>query len=305
MSQWNQLKKEFKVGQRYVKEIKNAKYYFLKQEFEIISQIYEVKVHKMTSYFSKAYNYLSWFSKYNYNKRLEYKKNKDIKERPIKILLNSAYGGWGMKAFYNTYEFLKQDLNRGDIVKLGDQEYEVKTKCTKLMGNKRLYGLDRVEKDKKKFRNVLVAATITAYGRIQLLNAILKIGVENFIYCDTDSIYGIVDYDGEGVVEESAIIDSLNAKFGEVIDIDMSKLGSWKVEGLFDTFFMLGAKKYQYKFRGSKWKIKAAGVKEGMIDNLEKILENGVIIEGKYGTKETENGVVLVPSDIEIKQGEI
>ena len=32
----------------------------------------------MTSYFSKAYNYLSWFSKYNYNKRLEYKKNKDI-----------------------------------------------------------------------------------------------------------------------------------------------------------------------------------------------------------------------------------
>ncbi|MBR2708439.1 MAG: hypothetical protein IKE90_03275 [Bacilli bacterium] len=93
MSQWNQLKKEFKVGQRYVKEIKNAKYYFLKQEFEIISQIYEVKVQKMTSYFSKAYNYLSWFSKYNYNKRLEYKKNKDIKERPIKILLNSAYGG--------------------------------------------------------------------------------------------------------------------------------------------------------------------------------------------------------------------
>lgn len=305
LSQWNQLKKEFKVGQRYVKEIKNAKYYFLKQEFEIISQIYEVKVQKMTSYFSKAYNYLSWFSKYNYNKRLEYKKNKDIKERPIKILLNSAYGGWGMKAFYNTYEFLEQDLNRGDIVKLGDHEYKVITKCTKLMGNKRLYGLDMVEKDKKKFRNVLVAATITAYGRIQLLNAILKIGVENFIYCDTDSIYGIVDYDGEGEVEESAIIDSLNAKFGEVIDIDMSKLGSWKVEGLFDTFFMLGAKKYQYKFRGSKWKIKAAGVKEGMIDNLEKILENGVIIEGKYGTKETENGVVLVPSDIEIKQGEI
>ena len=68
---------------------------------------------------------------------------------------------------------------------------------------------------------------------------------------------------------------------------------------------MLGAKKYQYKFRGSKWKIKAAGVKEGMIDNLEKILENGVIIEGKYGTKETKNGVVLVPGDIEIKQGEI
>lgn len=306
LEEWNEIKSQYKAGQRYVRETKNGKYYFLKQEFEIISQIYDIKVHKMTSYYSKAYNYLSWFSKYNYQKRLEYKKNKDIKERPLKILLNSAYGGWGMKAFYNTYEFLEQDLNRQDIVMFNGEEYKVITKCTKMMGNKRLYGLDKVEKDKKKFRNVLVAATITAYGRIQLLSAILSVGVENFIYCDTDSIYGIVDYDSNEVVEESAIIRGLNERYGGVIDVDMSRLGSWKIEGLFDTFYMLGAKKYQYKFRGSKWKIKAAGVKEGMVENLQDILDNGGIISGgKYGMKETKSGVVLIPTDIEIKEGEI
>ena len=45
------------------------------------------------------------------------------------------------------------------------------------------------EEKPKSFPNMLIGATITAYSRLKLLNAIFEIGVDRFVYCDTDSIF--------------------------------------------------------------------------------------------------------------------
>lgn len=45
------------------------------------------------------------------------------------------------------------------------------------------------EEKPKSFPNMLIGATITAYSRLKLLNAIFEIGVDKFVYCDTDSIF--------------------------------------------------------------------------------------------------------------------
>jgi C-terminal processing protease CtpA/Prc len=46
-----------------------------------------------------------------------------------------------------------------------------------------------IEKNYKDVNNVLIGGTIASYGRVQLQDAVYRIGWKNFIYCDTDSIY--------------------------------------------------------------------------------------------------------------------
>lgn len=80
------------------------------------------------------------------------------------------------------------------------------------------------------------ASFVTAYGRLQLWNAIIyAVGVENFLYCDTDSIYCLR--------EINSLVEDMN-KIGETIDKTI--LGKWDVEHIFDKFKVLGQKKYMY-----------------------------------------------------------
>lgn len=58
--------------------------------------------------------------------------------------------------------------------------------------------------------NKFIAATVTGYSFVRLLQAIRKIGVERFLYCDTDSIY----------------FEDPPANLPELIDIDPNRLGA-------------------------------------------------------------------------------
>lgn len=77
------------------------------------------------------------------------------------------------------------------------------------------------------------ASFTTSYGRLNLFNSILEIeekyGSENFIYCDTDSIYTTISYEQ---------LRKLHIEF------DSYKLGAWDIEKEFSKIKTLGAKKY-------------------------------------------------------------
>lgn len=80
------------------------------------------------------------------------------------------------------------------------------------------------------YYNVAVAASVTGAARSVLMHAIIN--SENPIYCDTDSL----------------VCTKLNA------EIDSVKLGAWKIESEFDTFYCAGKKLYAAQKNGSFYK---------------------------------------------------
>ena len=98
------------------------------------------------------------------------------------------------------------------------------------------------------------ASFVTAYGRLQLWNAIIyAVGVDNFLYCDTDSIYCLRDVDS--LTQDMNII-------GE--HIDSTQLGKWDIENVFDKFKVLGQKKYMYhNYVKDKTSCKCCGLPSG------------------------------------------
>lgn len=126
-----------------------------------------------------------------------------------------------------------------------------------------------------------VGIFITSYARVFLLESINKIGMENFIYCDTDSIHFTGD-----------IPDN--------IEMDDYKMGLWKKENIFTRAYYIRAKRYcgEYYERGEmKLKIACAGIKRvSLYEQIKSVddFRRGVMIKtfrfryGKNG-KYTEN----------------
>lgn len=130
-----------------------------------------------------------------------------------KTILNSSYGKFGTKTEKEEKDLIfnpKQNIYQW--TKQEDGKYE---------GKEYYYP---------------VASFITSYGRLMLWKAIVHcIGVENFVYCDTDSIYCFLP--------KNIAIKRMR-KYGFVIDAYI--LGGWDVESSFDRFKAIGQKKYMY-----------------------------------------------------------
>jgi hypothetical protein len=90
-----------------------------------------------------------------------------------------------------------------------------------------------------KFYNVATAASITGFVRAYLLAAMVNVGFDNMLYCDTDCI---VSTSGKG----------LNTG---------SNLGSWKDEGEFIKAGIAGKKLYIFKPKKGKCKTASKGVR--------------------------------------------
>lgn len=81
-----------------------------------------------------------------------------------------------------------------------------------------------------------MASFITSYGRLMLWKAIVyAVGVENFIYCDTDSIYCFLP--------KNKLITRMQR---QGFLIHPYTLGGWDIESNFDRFKAIGQKKYMY-----------------------------------------------------------
>lgn len=131
------------------------------------------------------------------------------------------------------------------------------------------------------------ASFVTSYGRLHLWNAIIyAVGVENFLYCDTDSIYFRRN------VEE--VINNMNS-IGEYID--KATLGCWDLETRFDAFKGLGQKKYMVHLIEGKYKVKCCGLPK----NAQDVIANqgfnefylGKEVEGKKQKTKVVGGALL------------
>lgn len=94
-----------------------------------------------------------------------------------------------------------------------------------------------------------VGIFITSYARCFLLESIDKIGYENFVYCDTDSMHFIN-------IDEH----DLN------LELHDSKLGAWKLENVFYEAYYIRAKRYcgsyfNKKIQQDDLKMACAGIK--------------------------------------------
>jgi hypothetical protein len=107
-----------------------------------------------------------------------------------KLALNSLYGKFGEGA-HDEVQVIRDDLGFEQLffdparhVKhmrvLGNGGVEVVSRCAELVGTHRT---------RQPHVNVPLAAHVTAYARLHLLERLEELGPERVLYCDTDSVY--------------------------------------------------------------------------------------------------------------------
>lgn len=81
---------------------------------------------------------------------------------------------------------------------------------------------------------------ITSYARCQIIETIIEVGLDDFIYCDTDSCHVLGDHDN-------------------TFDIHETRFGAWKKEKVYDRAKYLRAKRYGGE-KGGKLSLTIAGI---------------------------------------------
>lgn len=101
----------------------------------------------------------------------------------FKILLNSFYGKWGMNG--RKWKMAGTcDIDRFEVLPEIDADTGVVTQM-------RYFGgcVQALQKDGESFEShPAIAAHITAHARMELFKLIVQVGVENYLYCDTDGL---------------------------------------------------------------------------------------------------------------------
>lgn len=139
------------------------------------------------------------------------------KDLLYKLRLNSLYGKFGSD--YRKYE--------NYIILPDDFESDEWDKIDQFGVGKALFSMP-LSVDEMKFYNVATAASITGFVRAYLLAAIVNVGKDNMLYCDTDSIAVLSGAPVSGIPQGR-------------------QLGEWKLEGLFSRGGIAGKKLYIFE----------------------------------------------------------
>lgn len=181
-----------------------------------INYIGEYSVYKADYVFS---DYVTEF----YKMRCRYAKNhNDIMSEISKNFLNYLYGKFAQKA--DCIEMIKDITFNGyyreEVFDLTSHNTEITTKMFNCIW--RTFG-----KEPSKIYFCAIAAHITEYARFVLYRLMQKVGLENVLYCDTDSL-------------------KIKAKFLPLLsdDLDEHKLGKLKIEARTKHLSIFGAKYY-------------------------------------------------------------
>jgi len=160
-----------------------------------------------------------------YNERLKAKKEgNEVLNLFSKLLMNSMYGKFAQRIIK---EYRAPHLDKyieNGVLEILDSD-----------GVKKIRYLDGEayirEKEKKPSYNsfIAIAAFVTSYARAYLWQNIVKVGEENVLYCDTDSMF-LTDK-GLDIAEKKKILDEY-------------ELGKFKNEGSYDAVDIRGAKDY-------------------------------------------------------------
>ena len=159
----------------------------------------------------------------------------DVVAYHAKLLMNSSYGRWGMRAQHWTT--IRRTQPGEEVV---DAVLDQDGTFTRYRERFRL--LQELSKDEEAVESYpLIAASISAGARIKLFNAMQVAGKHNYYYCDTDSL--AVNETGLRNLEASGLLHE-------------TELGKLKVQAECSNFHFRNNK--DYRFNG-KDKIKGVG----------------------------------------------
>ena len=231
-------------------------------DYELVKKHYDIQFiefQKMYGFRTTSYMFRSYVSKW-YER-----KSHDVGAKKVvdKLMLNSLYGKFGSKhRGFHKIPFMDEETG---VVKYKHSELE----------------------DMKKYY-LPIAIAITSYAHKYIDDAICETGIENFVYCDTDSIHTL------GTLPKDMI--------------DNKKLGKFKLEAIETKSKYVRQKTYVYK-ENDEIKITCAGMSQDMKDNLintygEKVFDmfkKGLLVGGKLMPKHVPGGVVLYETTFKIK----
>lgn len=226
-------------------------------EIELCLQMGEDVIFKGIHIYKKGYPFKKFAQEF-YNSKQENKKLGNLSlEQFYKIILNACYG----KTSEREIEEIQKNCDKNFIGKIieviNNKEYHFNClsgimKASKFLNND----------SKNAF--CVIGSFITSYARSYLYEGIYKIGFENVLYCDTDSIY-------------------TNLPISEIkkrLEINDYKLGSWSFDYKNVDMLIFGVKDYIISKDGKKIKQKLKGI--NLRDSYE-INENEWICE-KWST---------------------
>ena len=190
------------------------------------------------------------------------KQTKDeIAERFAKLILNSAYGRFGINPFdfFDYHIQANGDERPQDAIDCDAGKtwgpYESNPEYT--LWRRRVNQPQETEDDDapKGFEDVAIAASITSAARAVLMRAIVE--SKRAVYCDTDSLIC------EAIGKDSAISDTA--------------LGAWKYEGCGDEIAVAGKKLYALFDKGVEVKSASKGVKITPLE-IKEVANGGVVV---------------------------
>ena len=189
------------------------------------------------------------FVEFFYNLRLEYLKKGDPREIMVKGILNSLYGKFGQKDYKKRVENIEKIDNLTQHTEWEDI-YEIKN----WNNHQGVYLLEKNPSQICENAFSPIAAFVTSYGRVKLLEAI---EATDAIYCDTDSIFTQKSFE----------------EISKILAIG-SELGEWKQEGdLIPNFVAWEPKVYQMLDENLdiiKVKHKGANMSDGNLRKTQK-----------------------------------
>lgn len=313
------------TNDRYMKRGVNYTGYHMKLHFDIMKKIYDFEDLEIETYYTKAARFLKDFMEDLYYERARIKESDPAKAQAIKFLLNSGYGSLAMDNRYSLSLYMWKDdfekckkeweNNENQIFEYKGLHYQLETLPDRKewMGDDipyevQVFNYEDNEKDEGNFNNLLIAAAITSYARIDLFETMLTIGFKNVIYSDTDSIFLKVSDNKNNENKHWSDEDIKNEFFRQVPKmkdlLDEKRLGAWKIEVYFDKLYIKKAKGYSFLRNGLEVKKATAGLNTfDDYDTAFEALHVSTIVKGKMRRFEDEHGIYFDYVDIDIKDG--
>ena len=135
--------------------------------------------------------------------------------------------------------------------KLGQYAREYPSHSFQLVDGKYVEEIEAMTTGGNAGAELAAASFITAYGRVYLARTINKIGLDNFLYCDTDSVHIKGHWSDQEMLERG-------------VEVDDHKLGAWKLESQWDRAKFIKCKTYGERIVGSdcvaQWHSTTAGL---------------------------------------------
>lgn len=278
----------------------SGEFYFLLEELEFYKKIYDIEITEIKYLYARCFTFLKPFIDEYYHLKSEADANGQAAlKTTYKLLLNSLYGSFAKKAIYpmgiwmekRFYDALKNNELDG-LYDEKNKKWNAKTFKQLNIPNMNLFCVEMEKEEKpKSFPNMLIGATITAYSRLKLLNAIFEIGIDKFVYCDTDSIFCL----------------GKKENLPSSIKLDDYELGAWKVEFEFNKGKILGAKRYVFENENHKTKSATSGIKLKKLsefDEIEKMLNSDYEVHNARLQRCADDyGIYLKPINLILKTG--